>query len=145
VTRAEEIHATRKLIDAKVLTAHDDFMGETDGLLVAVCNGCGAARAKFDFVPDTIWGLCICSCCHIHDYGYFRGDSEEDRDREDDRFLMNLINLIEHRSSNWFMRVLRSRRAMSYYSAVREKGAAAFWAGKDRNEVITDEDYKNGG
>ena len=40
-------------------------------------NGCGAANAKFDFVPDTIYGLDISPACKAHDWEYYEGSIKE--------------------------------------------------------------------
>lgn len=125
----DEIVETKRLVVLGVLMAPDGFMEAPVELLMEICNGCGAADAKFDFVPDTIYGLCICSCCHLHDYGYHTGETGSDRDREDDRFLINLINLIEEKR-NWFMAFFSRRRALKYYEGVITFGEKAFWAGK---------------
>ena len=130
MTTAVEIIETQELIKNGTLTAPDEFIDTPISVLLEVCNGCGAAGAKFDFIPDTLWGLCICAVCHIHDFEYHHGTTEEDRDRADDRFLMNGINLIETKSGNWFSRIARNYRMTSYYTAVAEAGAKAFWVGK---------------
>ena len=124
-TPINEIMDTKKLVATGLLSAADGFMATPPELLSTICNGCGAADAKFDFVPDTIYGLCVCAVCHIHDFGYHIGTSEQDRHREDDRFLMNLIHYINF-NSNWLTGALRRRRALKYYEAVREFGGDAF-------------------
>lgn len=130
VISGEEIWDTKQLVRAGVLEAPVLFMEEQNERLRRICNGCGAAGAKFDFVPDTVWGLCICAACHIHDYEYNAGSTEEDRRRADERFLLNGMRLIET-GSNWFTAILRRRRFLKYYTAVREFGEDAFWAGKE--------------
>ena len=93
-----------------------------------ICNGCGSAKAKFDFIPDTIYGLIITEACDIHDYDYHVGETEEDRQAADLRFLNNLM-IIVNMKGGW-LRWFRRRRALKYYEAVRELGSDAFWAGK---------------
>lgn len=106
------------------------YMELSDVERFMICNGCGAANSKFDFVPDTIYGLSVREACYRHDYAYYIGRSEEDRLAADRQFLNNLLTIIEL-NSNFIMRPLRRRRALKYYEAVREMGAKAFWAGKN--------------
>lgn len=101
----------------------------SDAERFVICNGCGSANSKFDFVPDTIYFLSIKEACHRHDYAYHVGESEEDRLIADRQFLNNMLTIIEN-NSNLIMRPLRRRRALKYYEAVRELGSKAFWANK---------------
>ena len=94
-----------------------------------ICNGCGAANAKFDFVPDRIYGLPIGPACEVHDFDYHVGTKEADRLTADLRLLANVLRLINAKGG--WLRWLRRRRAYKYYEAVREGGGRAFWAGKD--------------
>ena len=94
-----------------------------------VCNGCGSAKAKFDFVPDSIYGLKITPACNIHDWMYHKGKTIEDKQEADRVFLNNLLRLIEAQS-NRLMKPLRRRRALKYYEAVVLMGGPAFWDGK---------------
>ena len=93
-----------------------------------ICNGCGSAKAKFDFIPDTIYGLIITEACDIHDYDYHVGETEEDRRAADLHFLNNLMIIINMKGG--WLRWFRRRRALKYYEAVRELGSDTFWAGK---------------
>lgn len=95
-----------------------------------VCNGCGSAKAKFDFVPDTIYGLKIKGACDRHDWMYHVGTKLEDKDEADRVFLNNMLRLIETRT-NRFMKLLRRRRALKYYEAVVVFGGPAYWKGKN--------------
>jgi hypothetical protein len=92
-------------------------------------NGCGSSEAKFDFVPDHIWGLPIGEACNIHDWCYHFGQIEDDRKDADDMLLRNLLKLVEQKSC-WLLKYPRRLRCMTYYSAVRDFGAEAFWADK---------------
>jgi len=96
-----------------------------------ICNGCGSAKAKFDFVPDTIYGLNITEACYIHDYGYHIGLTMDDKKAADTQFLQNMLTIINTKSA-WIMKWPRRWRAMTYYSAVCDKGHDAFWHGKMR-------------
>lgn len=96
----------------------------------AVCNGCGAANSKFDFVPDRIYRLKITEACNRHDWMYHVGEVLEDKEEADRVFLNNMLRLIEAQSNN-FMKPLRRRRALKYYEAVVTFGGPAYWAGKN--------------
>ena len=94
-----------------------------------ICNGCGSAQAKFDFVPDSLWGLKIREACDRHDWMYFLGTTLADKEEADRVFLNNMLRLIEHKSSRW-LKPLRRRRALKYYEAVVAFGGPAFWENK---------------
>lgn len=96
----------------------------------AVCNGCGAANAKFDFVPDTIYGLSINDACNIHDWMYHVGRTIEDKQEADRVFLNNMLRIIEHKGG--WLKILRRMRAIKYYGAVADMGGPAFWDGKEK-------------
>lgn len=96
-----------------------------------ICNGCGAANSKFDFVPDTIYRLDIKEACYRHDYAYHIGKTEEDKKAADEQFLHNILTIINTKSHP-LLKWPRRWRAMTYYSAVCDKGHKAFWAGKQQ-------------
>lgn len=96
-----------------------------------ICNGCGSANAKFDFVPDTIYGLNISEACYRHDYAYHVGKTEADKKAADEQFLRNMLTIINTKSGA-LLKWPRRWRAMSYYSAVCDKGHKAFWANKPK-------------
>ncbi|MBU1169705.1 MAG: phospholipase [Proteobacteria bacterium] len=93
-----------------------------------IVNGCGSAQARFDFVPDHIWGLRVTDACNIHDYMYSAGRSIEDKEIADRVFLNNLIRLINAKGGA--LKPLRRIRAKAYYNAVKYFGGSAFWDGK---------------
>jgi hypothetical protein len=96
---------------------------------LAVCNGCGSAKAKFDFVPDTVYGLSINPACNIHDWMYAKGKTNEDKLEADRVFLHNMLRLIEKKGG--CLKSLRRRRAWKYYKAVQMFGGTAFWEDKN--------------
>jgi len=112
------------------LWAPYSFVNATPTEIKMRTNGCGAAGARFDFVPDTIWGLSIERACRIHDWMYGRGRTIEDKNEADRVFFNNMLRLIEASTSNRLLRFLRRRRALAYYKAVCWFGGPAFWAGK---------------
>jgi len=115
-----------------MLNLHEppSYTDASKGQRDAICNGCGAANAKFDFVPDTIYGLCITPACNIHDWMYDEAGPDIVFKREADRvFLNNILRIIEDKGG--FLKFLRRRRALKYYLAVKYLGGLAFW--KDKN------------
>ena len=114
----------------ETLEAHPDFAATPLGDLLEICNGCGAAGAKFDFVPDTIYGMSIILACIIHDFDYHNGTTQKHKRRADVRFLVNMILIILANKSSWIMLTLRASRACKYFVAVTVKGGKAFWANK---------------
>lgn len=98
-----------------------------------ICNGCGSAQAKFDFIPDSIYGLKIKDACNIHDWMYYKGMTIQDKEEADRVFLNNLLRLIEARRGafNSILKPLRRRRALKYFEAVNAFGGPAFWASKN--------------
>jgi len=114
------------------LLAHPSYDKATPEQRAAICNGCGAAGAKFDFVPDTIYGLKISEACFRHDWRYNLGTTLEEKAHADWEFLQNLLMIIESAPGlfNKALRIPRRARAMKYYGAVRDFGDEAFFAGK---------------
>lgn len=105
------------------------YIEADDNIKALICNGCGAAKSKFDFVPDTVWGLDITPACHIHDWMYHHGKTIDDKDEADRVFLNNMLRLIER--GNRFLKPLRRRRALKYYESVVAFGGPAYWANKN--------------
>lgn len=95
-----------------------------------ICNGCGATNAKFDFVPDSIYGLKITQACNIHDWMYHEGKTIADKAEADRVFLNNLLRLIEA-GSRRLLKPFRRRRALKYYEAVIAYGGPAYWSNKN--------------
>lgn len=114
------------------LREHPNYTTATPEQRAKVCNGCGAAGAKFDFIPDTIYGLPIQEACFRHDWRYAVGNTLEEKGEADSEFLHNLMALIQNAPGFWnkALRMPRRRRALKYYEAVVAFGDAAFFAGK---------------
>jgi len=91
-------------------------------------NGCGPEGWKEKIVPDAILGVDISQACAIHDVEYGIGQSIDQKDLADKRFLDNMLTLIERGSSNNLMRWIRNNRAMTYYNAVSIAGSSYFGA-----------------
>lgn len=132
MSRARKLtYEARTLVRCGVLYAPAAFMSMPLEHVAACVNGCGAAGAKFDFVPDTIWGIPIGEACAIHDFMYHVGMSDEDKQEADRVFLNNLLRLIAKRKPWYIPAILPRRRARKYYLAVKYFGGPAFWAGKN--------------
>lgn len=129
-TKRQKLQRTITLIAQGILTAPPAFCAATMDELKAICNGCGSASAKFDFVPDTIWGVYIGEACMIHDFEYHAGRTEQDKATADWNFLKNLIKVIRHKSKWYSPTFVMCCRAMVYYYLVSKHGSSAFWAGK---------------
>ena len=129
-THFDAVVETLDLIKRGVLDASPICTQIEVAELMAIMNGCGAAGAKFDFVPDTIYGLWVGPVCNIHDVDYHFETTIEDKMMTDRRMLNNNLRLIELRS-NRIMKHPRRRRALTYWSAVNDFGGPAFWAGKN--------------
>ena len=114
-----------------------------------ICNGCGSAQAKFDFVPDNIWGVPTGEACDIHDWRYHFGRTEQDRLEADRELQDNLMTLVEEHARRRLSQmqgwrnaprralenaklIARRYRVATYYGSVRDLGGKAFWAGKQR-------------
>ena len=128
----ESIERTKSMVRAGRLEAGPSFMSTPNELLMEICNGCGAANAKFDFVPDTIYGMRITDTCHIHDEDYHTGSSNEDKEAADLRMKNNILSTIERERSfvRRMIKPLMRLRAKLYFKAVSDYGGTAFWDGK---------------
>lgn len=95
-----------------------------------ICNGAGAANDwRSKFIPNSILGLDCTEIFNIHDYAYFIGKTEEDKNRADINMLINLLTLIKISGNKW-SRWWANKIAIDYYYAVNEFGHDAFYAGK---------------
>lgn len=114
------------------LLAHPSYNKASAEEKARICNGCGSAQAKFDFVPDSIYGLKISEACYRHDWRYSIGRTLEEKAHADWEFLQNLLTIIESAPGffNKALRIPRRARAMKYYGAVVDFGDEAFFAGK---------------
>lgn len=128
----KKINRTKDLASTGTIFAPASFLNAPTNQLKEVCNGCGAANAKFDFVPDRIYGTDISFACIIHDWMYEQGRIIEDKEEADRVFLNNMYRLIELDKHKWYKPTRLQRiRARGYYQAVQHFGGSAFWAGKN--------------
>lgn len=122
---------TGELAAVGIIFAPASFKLATLSTKAKICNGCGAANAKFDFVPDTIYGLYIGYACHIHDWMYHEGRTIEDKEEADRVFRNNVLRIIKRYSKWYHPEFLMRRRAQLYYKGVDWFGGPAFWEGKN--------------
>ena len=111
------------------LIVPDEYLAATPGLIASICNGCGAANAKFDFVPDTNYGLDLNPACKPHDWEYYYGTTEEDKRRGDGLFYTNQIRLVQ--AYGGWLQWPRERRSLKYYLVVKHLGHSAFYEEDD--------------
>lgn len=133
VSHLDRVRAAHADAVAGRLSASPGFISATPEQIAAQVNGCGDSGAKFDFVPETIYGLRVSPACYVHDWDYIEGSTEWDKREADARFLRNMLYLIERERGfvGMVLRLFRRRRALVYYEAVVEFGHSAFWRGKD--------------
>jgi len=101
-----------------------------------LCNGCGTKGLCGFVVPDTVWGLRITTACDIHDYMYRIGETLTDKEEADRVFLNNMLRIIDAGTCCNCLKLLRRRRALTYYLAVADLGGPAFWSGKNKPEEM---------
>lgn len=118
------------------LFAPADYWQATAAMKMEICNGCGTKGLGGLITPDTLYGLSINAACDIHDWMYAFGQTIADKDAADRVFLNNMLRIIDEAKSWLLLRFLRRQRAMKYYSAVRDFGGPAFWAGKNAPEEL---------
>ena len=106
------------------LYAPDGFNSLSSEERGSICNGIGAASGLSRLLPDTIWGLDVGIVGDIHDYSYWLGGTDEDRETADAVFYHNLLVLIIMHGG--ILAPLRRWRARKYYLAVRVGGKAHF-------------------
>lgn len=131
-SKLEIILDTLELVQEGTLEAPEAFAECPMKTLITVCNGCGAEDSKFDFVPDTMWGLYIGHACMVHDFEYEVGKTSADKKLADRRFRANLVSLI-YKESTWILRYPRLIIADAYYKAVDVRGYSAFFTDRKSN------------
>lgn len=110
------------------LKAFHGFDGLSPEKKATICNGAGAAgdwRSKF--IPNSMWGLSLRKAFDRHDYGYYVGNTKDDKWAADIDFFVNCIILILQADSNILLTYARGARAFKYFLAVHYKGDDAFY------------------
>lgn len=121
----------QELAGAGTILAPVSFIKAPITKLLKVCNGCGAANSRFDYVPDIIVGTYVGYACFIHDWQYEEGKTKEDKREADRIFKKNLLVLIKLESTSIIVISLRYILCNIYYLGVKHLGYKSFWRGKD--------------
>ena len=106
------------------LYAPDGFNSLSSEERESICNGIGASSGLSRLVPDTIWGINVGIVGDIHDYSYWLGGTDKDRETADAVFYRNLLAIVE--ANGGILAPLRRWRARKYYLALRVGGKAHF-------------------
>lgn len=88
-------------------------------------NGCGPGELGDRLVPDSILGLSVQPACAIHDYCYYVGTTETEKDNADIELFANGFRIVKQ-ASNRFMMFLRTFLLAVYFLAVVYGGNEAF-------------------
>jgi len=116
------------------LIAEVGFLSLTPLQKSEICNGAGAEGDwRSALIPNTLWGLDCTQVFDLHDYAYFRGLTQADKDRADISMLINLIRVINHKGG--LLSFARRYRAVTYYDAVHLLGDDAFFTQEKDNET----------
>lgn len=119
-----------------ILYAPEGFIRATPEMRDEVCNGCGPAGWKQNYISNHLFGLDVRIACDIHDWMYEFGTTEDDRDEADRIFRNNMLRLIEWAGGPGLLQAARRLKALHYYRLVHNYGAIFFWPGK--NEAINE-------
>ncbi len=122
-------------MSATVLYAPEGYWNLSPSEKEEICNGCGPKGLGGWIVPNTLYGLSIKEACNIHDYMYWVGKTERDREEADRAFLNNMVRIISDQSGV-ILRPFRRYRAMTYYGFVQDIGGPAFWDSKNPPETM---------
>lgn len=94
-----------------------------------ICNGCGG-KGGFIKPPDFIFH----ASCNQHDFYYWRGGNEKDRELADRQFYEAMS--IDILNAKWYLRPYYRFWAYTYYIAVRIAGGKFFNYGPMRENLI---------
>lgn len=118
-----------------ILYAHPKYWALSDEQKKAICNGCGAKGAWYNFL---IPGGVFKHPCNIHDYDYYMGETQEDKDIADRRFIQNMKRIVES-TNNPLLKKYRAFKSKGFFKAVKDFGDEAFW-----NEKVIDVNNSQG-
>lgn len=116
---------TFRYIENGIVEVPQGFVETDQQYLFFVCNGCGSAQAKMDFVPDSIYRLCITAACHPHDFEYEHAYTLGEKLAADERFKRNIHALIDCDRSWWRDKDKMKSKFEFYYTMVRKAGVEA--------------------
>lgn len=113
----------------------DDWAAETVDTYPRFCGAGEGIGEKA--VPDTNYRLRISVVCHIHDVCWqLAPPTEQARQDADEVFLINHLELIRARSQ-WWLRMARNYRALTYYNMVDCEKNWVFWKIKAEDMALT--------
>ncbi len=95
--------------------------------LSGVINGCGPGGIGDFLIPDTIYGLSVKPACKIHDWMYTIYNDEAGFKLANQVFLDNMIRINNKSTKWWLLKLIRMRRILKYYRAVRDFGRLFFY------------------
>lgn len=129
-------------MDKIKLYAPKEYWASSKEEIDAVTGGCGPGGFGDFLVPDTVWFLNIKIACRIHDFMYYIGETQEDKDIADAVFRTNMLRIIQAKTKNKILRRLRVSRALKYYWAVHTQGDVSYWANKNPTEEFREVVYE---
>ena len=112
------------------LKAPQSYWDASRKMIESIAGGCGPGGVGDWLIPDTNWGLSIRPACEIHDWMYYEGETQEEKDMADLIFLDNMLTLVKN--GTWFLKIPRDHRAFVYYEAVKYGGDHTYWKGKEK-------------
>lgn len=90
---------------------------------INICNGCGTKGGWFN-PPEFLFH----ASCNQHDFYYWRGGTEADRERADEEFYRFMKQ--DASEGKWYQRPFMYAMAFVYYKAVRISGKKYFEYGE---------------
>lgn len=94
-----------------------------------ICNGCGGKGGKIS--PP--YAIFFETSCNHHDYGYWKGCTEKDRQECDNKLFQAMRK--DCRRLSWFKRLLYRPWCNLYYKAVRLQGKKYFYYADKKREI----------
>ena len=128
----QRLEQTKMLLMSHSLEGLRSFVKVPLSELALICNGCGAADSKWDYIPDRIIGSYIGHACFLHDWEYYLGTTKKEKEEADQRFKRNLLKIIKIKSTSIVIIALKYSIACLYYFGVKKFGKKAFWRNKTR-------------
>lgn len=113
------------------------FRDLTAAQRVYICNGCGG---KGHWLKPPSW--LFQACCDHHDFNYWLGYREGDRERADSQFYAAMLQ--DAAGAPWWLRGWRRLMAWVYYKAVARYGRPFFHYGERERTLEDLEDEMRG-
>ena len=113
-----------------VLYAPDSYWQASPAERSELSSSKAVQQLKSPIVNSTLWGLPIDRCDDIHNWMYFNGTCEEDKQVADRAYLNNMVRTINHATHWGLLRKLRYWDAKRNFDAVNFFGGELFWQEK---------------